>query len=39
MNHLRGPTPIYNGYGESLKGVDPSMNHCRGPTLIYKDCV
>ena len=36
MNHRRGSSPIYKGYGDSLKGVDPSMSHCRWYTPIKK---
>ena len=38
MNHCRGSTPIYKGYNNSLKGVEPSINRYRGSTPIYTGC-
>ena len=30
MNHRRGCSPIYKGYGASLKGLDPALIHRKG---------
>ena len=38
VGSVRGSTHMCKGYGESLKGVDPSRIRRTGPTPIYKGC-
>ena len=38
MFHRMGCTPVYRGYGESMKGVELFRFNAMGCTVTYKGC-